>query len=179
MMTDGWTAATGGKKSDAALRRENHAKALFDGFLQEAESMTTFPVTTDELVPASVHLTDLCWKSFTEDVVDKGCTTKRRLATAVLVLLERIHSSFPIVAYRLAKKCFSLQTRRCCRFFVDRRRRQRVMTNDCWKSLIISHFLVRVADAKHVFVGRQQPSVVFQDWQQAVDGIDPKLADPV
>jgi hypothetical protein len=68
-------------KSDAALRREHQAKALFDAFLQEAESMTTFPVTKDDLVPASIHLTAACWRSFKEYAVDKGCTAKRRVAT--------------------------------------------------------------------------------------------------
>jgi hypothetical protein len=68
-------------KSDAALRREHQAKELLDGFLQEAESMTTFPVTKDDLVPASIHLTFECWKSFKEYAVEKGCTTKRRVAT--------------------------------------------------------------------------------------------------
>lgn len=48
------------EKSDAVLRHADHAKALFDGFLQDAESMTTFTVTKDELVPASVDLTDVC-----------------------------------------------------------------------------------------------------------------------
>jgi hypothetical protein len=68
-------------KSDAALRREHQAKELLDAFLQEAESMTTFPVTKDDLVPASLHLTFECWKSFKEYAVKKGCTTKRRVAT--------------------------------------------------------------------------------------------------
>jgi hypothetical protein len=105
MMTDGWTAATDGKKSDAALRRENHAKALFDGFLQEAESMTTFPVTMDELVPASIHLTDVCWKSFKESVVDKAYTTKNDASSRQCWFISReCILPFPIVAYRLAKQ---------------------------------------------------------------------------
>jgi hypothetical protein len=74
-------------KSDAAIRRENQAKALFDQFLTQCESSSNFPVTK-EVVPPDVHLTDACWKSFREYVTSKGCTTKRRAATPQ----ERIES---------------------------------------------------------------------------------------
>jgi len=68
-------------KSDAARRRETQAIALFDAFLVECKTATSFPVTNEALVPPQVHLTDACWKTFKNHVTDKGCTTKRREAT--------------------------------------------------------------------------------------------------
>lgn len=67
-------------KSDAALRREQNAKLLFDNFLERSKASTSFPIT-EEVVPASVHLTEACWKTFKQYVMDKGCTARRRLAT--------------------------------------------------------------------------------------------------
>lgn len=67
-------------KSDAAIRREDQAKHLFDAFLEKSKASQVFPVT-EEVVPPAVHLTDACWKTFKKYVVAKGCTTKRREAT--------------------------------------------------------------------------------------------------
>ena len=68
------------EKSDAAMRREYQAKQLVDAFIEECKTETSFPVTK-EIVPASVHLTEACWKTFKQYVVAKGCKTKRREAT--------------------------------------------------------------------------------------------------
>jgi hypothetical protein len=69
------------EKSEAALRREREAKRLFDNFLEQCKTRTIFPVT-EEIIPAPVHLTSACWKSFRVYVEGKGCTHKRREATA-------------------------------------------------------------------------------------------------
>jgi len=68
-------------KSDAAIRRENQAKGLFDAFFEKAKAPSTqFPLT-QELVPCRVHLTEPCWMTFKQYVAAKGCTAKRRQAT--------------------------------------------------------------------------------------------------
>ena len=68
-------------KSDAAIRRENQAKALFDAFFEKSKAPSTqFPLT-QEVVPCHVHLTDPCWKTFKQYVDAKGCVAKRRQAT--------------------------------------------------------------------------------------------------
>lgn len=67
-------------KSDAAVRRQTEAIALFDKFLEETEKATVFPITK-ELVPVTTHLTEPCWHTFRKHVESKGCHAKRRLAT--------------------------------------------------------------------------------------------------
>jgi hypothetical protein len=67
-------------KSDAATRRENEAKQLFDAFIEKRKTFPSFPVT-EEVIPPECHLTDPCWKTFKNYVISKGCTAKRREAT--------------------------------------------------------------------------------------------------
>lgn len=67
-------------KSDAAVRRQTEAIALFDKFLEEKQKATIFPIT-EELVPSTTHLTEPCWHTFRRYVESKGCRAKRRLAT--------------------------------------------------------------------------------------------------
>jgi hypothetical protein len=72
---DGWS-----EKSEAAIRREKQAMALFDKFLEDSKTLSSFPVT-EVVVPPAVHLTGPCWQTFKRYVMKKGCTTKRREAT--------------------------------------------------------------------------------------------------
>jgi hypothetical protein len=70
-------------KSQAAIRREHQAKQLFDTFVEDCNTTkqdTDFPLTQDAVVPADIHLTDACWKSFRKYVEAKGCQAKRREA---------------------------------------------------------------------------------------------------
>ncbi|KAL3904182.1 MAG: hypothetical protein SGILL_010167 [Bacillariaceae sp.] len=78
-------------KSDAASRRERHANALFDAFLQkcceESRPSSDFPIT-EEVVKANIHLTSACYTSFRKRVIATGCKVHRREAT----VKERIES---------------------------------------------------------------------------------------
>jgi hypothetical protein len=67
-------------KSDASIRRQTEAIALFDKFLEEKKKATVFPITED-LVPVTTHLTEPCWHTFRRHAESKGCHAKRRLAT--------------------------------------------------------------------------------------------------
>jgi hypothetical protein len=67
-------------KSEAAVRRQTEAIALFDTFLEEKQHATVFPIT-EELIPVTTHLTEPCWHTFRKHVESKGCHAKRRLAT--------------------------------------------------------------------------------------------------
>jgi len=73
------------EKSEAAIRRERTANSKFDEYLKKCTSLdvndnSIFPIT-EEVVDASVHLTEACWKSFRKHVENKGCKAKRREAT--------------------------------------------------------------------------------------------------
>eukprot|EP00985_Skeletonema_marinoi_P011299 scaffold5359_cov112-Skeletonema_marinoi.AAC.8 len=79
-------------KSEAALRRERTADGKFDDFLKKCSALdmndkSIFPLT-EEVVDASTHLTEACWKTFRKRVENKGCKAKRRQAT----LEERVAS---------------------------------------------------------------------------------------
>mmetsp|Transcript_12623 Transcript_12623/g.18103 ORF Transcript_12623/g.18103 Transcript_12623/m.18103 type:complete len:298 (+) Transcript_12623:44-937(+) len=79
-------------KSEAALRRERTADRKFDEFLSKCSSLdasdkSIFPLT-EEVVDASTHLTEACWKTFRKRVENKGCKAKRREAT----FAERLES---------------------------------------------------------------------------------------
>jgi hypothetical protein len=67
-------------KSGAAVRRETEVISLFDAFLEDQQAATNFPVT-EEIAPATLHLTDPCWHTFRRHVESKGCKAKRRIAT--------------------------------------------------------------------------------------------------
>jgi hypothetical protein len=67
-------------KSHAALQRQEEAIDVFDKFLAGLCQSSFFPIT-QEIIPATTHLTDSCWKDFRRHVESKGCTAKRRIAT--------------------------------------------------------------------------------------------------
>jgi hypothetical protein len=68
------------EKSQAAIRRQTEAINLFEEFLSKCRSLTQFPVT-EEVVPATTHLTGPCWNDFRRHVESKGCHAKRKEAT--------------------------------------------------------------------------------------------------
>lgn len=78
------------EKSEAATRRENEAKKLFHDFLERCKSQppSAFPIT-EEIIPATCHLTGACWTTFRRYVKNQGCNIKRREAN----LAERLGDS--------------------------------------------------------------------------------------
>jgi len=68
-------------KSDAAIRRENQAKKLFDDFLNTVDQETPSYPYSNEVIPAEVHLTSSCYTSFRKYVIAKGCKCVRREIT--------------------------------------------------------------------------------------------------
>ena len=66
-------------KSQAALRRENEAKAAFDKVRKSTEEAGD--TATIELLKPSCHLTQVCWSSFSKYVKAAGWKVKRRAAS--------------------------------------------------------------------------------------------------
>lgn len=68
-------------KSQAAIRRENEAKHMFDSFLSKVDQETSSFPYSKELIPPDVHLTQACYTSFRAYVTSKGCKCVRREAS--------------------------------------------------------------------------------------------------
>lgn len=69
-------------KSRDAIRRETHAKAIFENdFLPAAKEAAVFPFTMNDIIPPEIHLTNLCYRDFRKYVISKGCTVRRREIT--------------------------------------------------------------------------------------------------
>lgn len=76
---DGWA-----EKSSAATAREDCAKKMLDSWIELCSKfdVAKFPVEEASLIPAKVHLTDACWKSFRKYAInEKGVKVGRREAT--------------------------------------------------------------------------------------------------
>ena len=74
--------STWSDKSAAAQRREDEAKGIFHQFLESCkDGKTTFPAVANDLIPATLHLTEKSWKDFRKHVISLGCRAKRRVAT--------------------------------------------------------------------------------------------------
>lgn len=84
-------------KSQAAIRREKDAIAIFDEYRMDCSAHPNDAITDVVLLPPCLHLTVVCWKVFRKHVFSfPGWSTKRRAATPEEKKRSQSRSKFPV-----------------------------------------------------------------------------------